>query len=318
MAYVGVHRLVQTLTVAAFAIVAACGPPPPVVVDPTLPDRLVTPAAEAVVIDVDVDSDEHLDDVVQRVMEVLAIEGFEPFDPRAANRHSGSESFARYLTFQQPQPGPDVHHVVFVTVGAWTVERADRFVRAFYAMPIRVPEDVGVPTFHFVGSHEPPSGVQWLFGGTWYGALEADALDAFAALDPAPEAAGDWVEAARDVFARYGVPMVDDGRDLERLDALVARLPSSESGSTWVPIGTLTAMGVLLGDAVIASRDPVDLQWVSAEPALATLLALGHTAHDEVVLRPIDFALDAWRGAIPAPFTGYATLVDERLDALEE
>ncbi len=205
-----------------------------------------------------------------------------------------------------------------MTVGPWTVDRSDRFVRAFYAMPVSVPEDVGVPTFHFVGSHDPPFGVQWIFSGTWYGALEAEALDAFAQLDPAPNAAADWVDASRDVLARYGVVLADDGRVLERLDALLAVLPEAESGSAWVPIGTLTALGVLLGDAVIAAREPTDLQWVAAEPSLATLLAIGHTTHDDVLLRPIDFALDAWRGAIAAPFTGYAVLVDDRLDALED
>jgi len=306
----------------AFAVIlaafAACGPPPPVVVDPTLPDRLVTPASEPVLIDVDIDEDDVLEVAVDRVMEVLAIEGYEPFDPRAANRHSGAESFARYLTFQQPQPGPDVHHVVFVTVGPWTVERADRFVRAFYAMPVSVPEDVGVPMFHFVGSHEPPFGVRWLFGGTWYGALESEALDAFAALDPSPDASDEWVAAARDVLARYGVPLLDDGRDLERLDALMTALPSGEDGSTWVPIGTLTILGVLLGDAVIEAREPADLVWVDAAPTLATLLAIGHVDHPDVVLRPIDFALDAWRGAIAAPFTGYAILVEDRLETLDD
>jgi hypothetical protein len=300
------------------ALVSACGPPPPVVVDPTLPDRLVGTVADPVVIDVDIQADDDLTEAVARVAEVLAIEGFEPFDPRAANRHSGAETFARYLTFQQPQPGPDVHHVVFVSVGPWTVERSDRFVRAFYAMPVTVPEDVGVPTFHFVGSHEPPFGVQWLFSGTWYGALEADALDAFAQLEPSPDTAPEWVDTARSVLARYGVPMQDDGRDLERLDALVAALPPAEPGSTWVPIGTLTTLGVLLGDAVIAERDSDDLQWIDATPSMATLLAIGHVTWDDVMLRPIDFVLDAWRGAIGAPFTGYVTLVEERLDALEE
>lgn len=245
--------------------------------------------------------------------ELLMAHNYTPFDPTQINASHSARDFVWYVTAQQDNPAPSIHHVVFAVDGGWSVERVDRFITTFYAMPGNTPPAAGIPYFHFVGvSEEPPAAIRYLFGNHWAGALESRFLHTWSDLAQSPEDVPACLEVARATLSEFGMLFETPESTVQSLDLVLQNLPAATEDS-YRPVATLMAIGLLLGDLV--QQEFPDFEWASGEEVMATQFALRHRDRTDTFLRPIDFILQTWRNGSTAgtPAGDYLSLLRQRL-----
>lgn len=295
---------------------SACGggrslPDPLEHVAPATPTRLVVSERAADIDDFVAPDSTSLRVVSEALWVYLTERGFAPFDPSAALADSPIRGFASYLTWQERFLEGDVHHVAFVVTEEWTPARTRAFVDFFGPMPAMTPVQAGAPRFHFVSRYPVPPAAQYVFSNEWYGSLESRLATELRDAPADPADAPVFAQRVRLVFRQWGIEIPEGRGAIEILDAARAALPPAIEPDGWRPHGTLMALGLLLGDEL--RRELGNLEWTEGQAGLATLYALSVSDAPDAILRPIDFALQAWGAANPAPFAAYRELVSTRV-----
>lgn len=207
---------------------------------------------------------------------------------------------------------PRTRFLVFVNSGQWPGELVGQILGRYYAVVAGLPDADGVvgppASVAFVGDSEPPFAFEYLYSGAWWGALEAELYREFANPELDPNDPAPFVALARDVLQRYGLPI--GGHPYRALDRLMAELPRPEEpGTTYQPVATLVAVGLVLGDGLERRLERVS--WVPGDQVMGQFFGL--TVNGEV-LRPIDFAIQIYRRPIEHAIHDYSELVRGRAE----
>ena len=196
-------------------------------------------------------------------------------------------------------------HLVVESAASWAAQTEQDFLRDFFWLPLHDSSLEAPPCFSFAGA-APPASVAYLLGNGWWGELEA-ALIADLAAGPAAGPGAAEVRASLD--ARLAELSLDPATPVETFDAILMGLPRT---TAYQPAATLTALGVLLGDALAANAG--GLAWRAADPSEGRVLVLDDTkCHG--FLRPVDFTVEAYAAA-PRPVAArYLSWAEERVRA---
>ena len=196
-------------------------------------------------------------------------------------------------------------HLVVESAEPWQAQTEQDFLHDFFWLPLHDSSLEPPPCFSFAGA-APPASVAYLLGNGWWGELEA-ALIADLAEGPAAGPGAAEVRASLD--ARLAELSLDAAAPVETFDAILMGLPRT---TAYQPAATLTALGVLLGDAL--SDRVGGLVWRAAEPSEGRVLVLDDTkCHG--FLRPVDFTVEAYAAA-PRPVAArYLSWAEERVRA---
>lgn len=302
----------------AALLVADCGATQTLVVQlapPAIatPDRYAVPASAQQLADLQLDGIQEMERAFASVRLQLMDHDLTPFDPAAVNRGHAASDFAFYMTAQETSLTHDVHHVVFVVPVAWTTDRVDRFIQAYYVMPGMTPPEAGVPFFHFVTAEPAPFALAYLFGNAWWGALESLLLADFVDLSPDLDRIDHYRDLASARFSEFGLVFDSPEASLASLEHLLASLPRDPDSGGYRPIGTLAGIGLLFGE-VVRVHFP-EMQWADAQPVMATLFAMQSSDTQDIFLRPVDYVLQAWQQAPGTPLADYLQLLRARLPA---
>jgi hypothetical protein len=311
-----VSRAPQHVALVAALLLNACaGPqsvalqlPPPAILTPA---RYAVPASAQQLANLQLDGIQEMERAFASVRLQLMDHGLTPLDPASANRGHAASDFAFYMTAQESTLTRDVHHVVFVVPAAWTADRVDRFIQAYYVMPGLTPTEAGVPFFHFVAAEPTPFALQYLFGNAWWGALESLLLVDFVDLSPDLTRIDEYRDLALGRFTEFGLVFDSPEASLASLEYLLANLPRDPDAGGYRPIGTLAGIGLLFGE-IVRDNFP-EMHWADAQPVMATLFAMQSSEAEDVFLRPIDYVLQAWQQAPGTPLADYLQLLRSRL-----
>lgn len=302
------------------SLLIACGAPQSVgddtVLLPAQPMRLRVPDGADPLLTAALPPDASLDVAYELAWRAAIDAGDMPFHPADALAGEELAGFVRYFTWQQSLLEGDVHHVAFVVVDEWTPSRIEQFTRFFVGMPARTPVRTGAPRFHIVSRYPVPFAVEYLFGNQWWGSLESELYVTLADAPIDPATAPATAQLVRSVLQNWGLSVPDDRRAVHALDSIRLLLPVPPPGEQWRPRGTFVALGLLLGDALMAEDS--GLAWVAAEQSLATTFAVAVDGDPRLLLRPIDFALEAWGSPNLSPFADYADLANQRVAEARE
>lgn len=220
--------------------------------------------------------------------------------------------FARIVVAQDPrltrgeQPG---ERWFVIAEGEWTEPHADALISRLF----RVPATPGV-LIHFDTDRELPFALDYRFTNEWYGALEAQLYVALAqpAETPGP---GAFIDRSTRALTAIGLTLDDPRVEVvDELDRLLRALPRPDARSTRaadVPQATLLAIGLLLGEQVIAQIRGTD--WLAGETAEAKFYGVAVSGLPNTVVRPIDFVELAWRSDVEQPLRAYLELVAARI-----
>ena len=277
------------------------------------PERYAVPASAQQLADLQLDGIHEMERAFASVRLQLMDHDLTPFDPAAANRGHAASDFAFYMTAQESTLEQDVHHVIFVVPVAWTADRVDRFIQAYYVMPGMTPPEAGVPFFHFVAAEPAPFALAYLFGNAWWGALESLLLADFVDLSPDLDRIDHYRGVAVERFSQFGLGFESPEASLASLEYLLANLPRDPDSGGYRPIGTLAGIGLLFGE-IVRVHFP-EMHWADAQPVMATLFAMQSSDSEDVFLRPIDYVLQAWQQAPGTPLADYLQLLRARLPA---
>lgn len=298
-----VSRLARIVACCIAAGVVSCGGPQGA--DPTfaIPDDIAVDAEEA-----ELAREPRGATLDERVADLVAM--VERRDVVAPERFDLDEGFA-LVTWSTLEDERRLRHLALVAEGEWTVAREN----ALLAAALDAPSGAGgAPYVHVFAQRPLPYAVEYLFGNAWWGALESELFVLLSQGDPSdPEP---FVRGARDILRRYGVDVGNARHVVTELDTLLRALPAPDADSDYRPVATLAGIGLVLGDAI--RNEHGGLVWVPAEDAMAEFHALEVAESPGTVLRPLDYAMRAWRSEAPAPLAAYADLVGERLDTLRD
>lgn len=136
------------------------------------------------------------------------------------------------------------------------------------------------------------------------GRAAPDVRPAVRGLDPAEIL---WLEESRELLRGPGLDLTDVERLGALLDELMTAWHAAEPVERWDPLPTITALGLLTGDAVVA-RVP-GLGWVRVEGTAS--IALAHPRTTALAL-PLDAVAGLWDAGVPG---GLPPLVHELTDA---
>jgi hypothetical protein len=125
------------------------------------------------------------------------------------------------------------------------------------------------------------------------GRITPDLRPAVRTLDPAELV---WLAEARELLRGPGVDLTDVTWLGAQVDSLMASWHRTPPGLRWDPVPTTTAVGLAVGDAVIA-RVP-GLRWVYALDAPGSPYALAHPRTTRIGL-PIDAVTLLWQQGCP-------------------
>lgn len=191
---------------------------------------------------------------------------------------------------------------VLVRIAPWTPESVDAAVAAHYRD--------GLSSRSLVVGPDRPFGIDYLLGDSWWSALESDLYSAFADPSLDPDEPGPYIARARAALEAYGANPEDP---LGSVQVLLDALPRpAEGDGDYLPIATLLAAGLVIGDEV--RRGHPRLVWVDGESAMARYFALRDRHDERRIFRPIDYAVQVYRTPIPGSVAAYAELVDVRTE----
>lgn len=123
------------------------------------------------------------------------------------------------------------------------------------------------------------------------GRAAPDVRPAVRGLDPAELM---WLEESRELLRGPGVDVTDADRLGVLLDELMGAWHAAAPAARWDPLPTITALGLLAGDVVVA-RVP-GLTWVRVEGAASIALAHPRTTTLEL---PLDAVAALWQAGVP-------------------
>lgn len=266
---------------------AACGaaPAPPLLFDgqPTAPPPLQRGTTHTSFEAEDLPDDVALDDLVQAAWQAAIDRGFAPVP---ASPTLVLPDGVRYFTVRESLPSGDVLHVLILAAGPWDAVRDAATVTRFARMPAGTPQ--ASPVFHFISTHPPTEGTQYLLGNSIWGALESAltiALDGTPTHDSVPAALTRIYQTLDD----WGLGAVRD--DVRAIDAMLDAMPADDGDQPYLPTGTLHALGLVLGEQLRTSIDGTT--WEDGLATLSTGVSL--RLPDGGVARPLDWVRDAYR-----------------------
>jgi hypothetical protein len=209
------------------------------------------------------------------------------------------------------QEGPlPYRHLVVESAAPWEPQTEQDFLRDFFWLPLHDSSLEAPPCFSFAGA-TPPASVRYLLGNGWWGELEAALISDLAAGGPDGPSAD---EIRRSLHTRLRELSLDPASAAETYDAILMGLPRA-TGATYQPAATLTALGVLLGDALNARVGSLD--WRTADPSEGRVLVLDDTkCHG--FLRPVDFTVEAYAVAPKPVAARYLSWAEERVSACRQ
>lgn len=199
-------------------------------------------------------------------------------------------------------------HLVVESAAPWDSQTERDFLRDFFWLPLHDSTLEAPPCFSFIGA-PPPASVRYLLGNGWWGEFEA-ALIGDLAEGPA---GGPSAAAIRtSLHTRLAELSLDPATPAQTYDALLMGLPRTPGHQ---PAATLTALGLLLGDALSAKVGGLD--WRAADPSEGRVLVLDDTkCHG--FLRPVDFTVEAYAAAPKPVAARYLSWAEERVRACRQ
>ena len=247
----------------------------------------------------------------QAVGDALFGAGFLPFDPKPLWVEAPTfHAVAMHLVAASEKgPLPD-RHLIIESAAPWEAETEQAFLRAFFWLPLQESSEEAPPCFAFAGA-KPPASVRYLLGNGWWGELEAALIGDLAA---GGEAGLNATAIRASLNGRLRELGLDPAAASDTYDAILMGLPR-EATERYQPAATMTALGVLLGDAL---RSRVEgLAWREAEPSEGRVLVLEDTkCHG--FLRPVDFTVEAYGAAPRAVAARYLSWAEERVRACRQ
>lgn len=190
----------------------------------------------------------------------------------------------------------------------WDSQTEQDFLHDFFWLPLHDSSVEAPPCFSFAGA-TPPASVRYLLGNGWWGELEG-ALIGDVAEGSAGAPAADAVRSS--LHRRLRELSLDPATPVQTYDAILMGLPRSPG---YQPAATLTALGLMLGDAL--AGEVGGLVWRAADPSEGRVLVLDDTkCHG--FLRPVDFTVEAYAAA-PRPVAArYLSWAEERVQACRQ
>ena len=286
----------QAIVLLTIAFCASCGgsspTPEPVLFEPALPAEYARSEAPA---SFEWDGAESAADRAEEIAAWLTDQG-------------AAASTAEYLggvhIVEASWDVPESRQIFFINDQEWTGSIVAAVLRDHYAVRA---EDGAPVAVSFVGPNAWAFPLDYLYGDNWWGPLEAELYWAFANPDLDPATPEPFIEAAKEVLERFGLSM--RGNRFTTLDTLLAALPRPENlGTTYQPVATLVAIGLMMGDSLESRYDRVE--WVAGAELMARYFGLRIDGDEG--LRPIDFVMEAYRTSLSRPIEGYAELVSLR------
>lgn len=240
------------------------------------------------------------------VGDALRSAGYLAFDPKPLWVEAPTfHAVAMHLVAaSESGPLPD-RHLIIESASPWEAETEQAFLHAFFWLPLHDSSLEAPPCFSFAGA-TPPASVRYLLGNGWWGELESALIGDLAA---GGEAGLNAVSIRGSLDERLRELALDPATPVETYDALLMGLPR-DATEQYQPAATLTALGVLLGDAL---RERVDgLAWRMAEPSEGRVLVLeDRKCHG--FLRPVDFTVEAFGAAPRAVAARYLSWAEARV-----
>ena len=247
----------------------------------------------------------------EAVGNALSAAGYLAYDPKALwVQASTFHAVAMHLVAATQEETLPYRHLVIESAEPWQSLTEQDFLRDFFWLPLHDSSLEAPPCFSFAGA-TPPASVRYLLGNGWWGELEAALISDLAAGGPERPSAD---EIRRSLHTRLRELSLDPASAAETYDAILMGLPRA-AGATYQPAATLTALGLLLGDALQARVGGLD--WRTADPSEGRVLVLDDTkCHG--FLRPVDFTVEAYAVAPKPVAARYLSWAEERVRACRQ
>jgi len=247
----------------------------------------------------------------EAVGNALTAAGYLVYDPKPLWVEASTFHAVAMHLVAAAQEGPlPYRHLVVESAAPWEAQTEQDFLRDFFWLPLHDSSLEAPPCFSFAGA-TPPASVRYLLGNGWWGELEAALIGDLAAGAPGGPTAD---EIRSSLHTRLRELSLDPASAAETYDAILMGLPRA-TGATYQPAATLTALGVLLGDALNARVSSLD--WRTADPSEGRVLVLDDTkCHG--FLRPVDFTVEAYAVAPKPVAARYLSWAEERVSACRQ
>lgn len=266
---------------------AACGaaPAPLPLFDgqPTAPAALQRSTTHTSFEAEDLPDDAALDDLVQAAWQATIDRGFAPVP---ASPTLVLPDGVRYFTVRESVPNGEVLHVLILAAGPWDSDRDAATVTRFARMPAGTPQ--ATPVFHFISTHPPTEGAQYLLGNSIWGALES-ALTIALDGTPTHDTVSATLARVYQTLDTWGLGALR--HDVRAIDALLDAMPADDVDQPYLPTGTLHALGLVLGEQLRAT-----VEGTTWEDGLATVsTGVSLRLPDGGIARPLDWVRDTYR-----------------------
>ena len=247
----------------------------------------------------------------EAVGNALSAAGYLAYDPKPLWVEASTfHAVAMHLVAASATGQFPYRHLVVESAAPWDAQTEQDFLRDFFWLPLHDSSVEAPPCFSFAGA-TPPASVRYLLGNGWWGELEAALIGDLAEGAPGGPTA-DKVRSS--LHTRLRELSLDPASAAETYDAILMGLPRAP-GATYQPAATLTALGLLLGDALNARVG--DLDWRTADPSEGRVLVLDDTkCHG--FLRPVDFTVEAYAVAPKPVAARYLSWAEERVSACRQ
>lgn len=247
----------------------------------------------------------------EAVGNALSAAGYLAYDPKPLWVEASTfHAVAMHLVAASATGQFPYRHLVVESAAPWDAQTEQDFLRDFFWLPLHDSSVEAPPCFSFAGA-TPPASVRYLLGNGWWGELEAALIGDLAEGAPGGPTA-DKVRSS--LHTRLRELSLDPASAAETYDAILMGLPRAP-GATYQPAATLTALGLLLGDALNARVG--GLVWRTADPSEGRVLVLDDTkCHG--FLRPVDFTVEAYAVAPKPVAARYLSWAEERVSACRQ
>lgn len=247
----------------------------------------------------------------EAVGNALSAAGYLAYDPKPLWVEASTfHAVAMHLVAASATGQLPYRHLVVESAAPWDAQTEQDFLRDFFWLPLHDSSVEAPPCFSFAGA-TPPASVRYLLGNGWWGELEAALIGDLAEGAPGGPTA-DKVRSS--LHTRLRELSLDPASAAETYDAILMGLPRAP-GATYQPAATLTALGLLLGDALNARVG--GLVWRTADPSEGRVLVLDDTkCHG--FLRPVDFTVEAYAVAPKPVAARYLSWAEERVSACRQ